>query len=131
MRASDAPVILAVRASGLCSRFSHFDEVLFGSAYEVHGFHDEVLERGFRANGEFARPGSSSPTYAAILAFLHVDFHVCTQPVLYVHPRFSGQLPSSLLSLERRYLASDRQGIEVIAAASQELLGGFRFVDAT
>jgi hypothetical protein len=128
VRGTNEPVIVAIRASGLVSSFAHFDRAVFGSDYSALGFNGEVLGTGFRADGVFARAASTPPTYAAALAFLAVDFPVCVQPVLYLHPRFTGELPQALLALERRYLTPDGRGIRVTPALRDDLLSGLHLV---
>jgi|SRR5918994_5434960 hypothetical protein len=55
----------------------------------------------FETDGEFNK-GSGAPTWAAVLAFVNVDFPGGPEPVLYTHPRFRGDLPESLSSIERK-----------------------------
>lgn len=53
--------------------------------------------------GVFAK-GVGEPTFAGALAIPEIGVAGASEPVLYVHPRFTGRLPASLLTLEQRHL---------------------------
>ena len=112
VRGSQFPVLLAIHASGLCSDLEDFDHALYGRNFERLDGNHKVVETGFMADGEFSNKGNKAPTYAGVLAFLNVNFHVCSSPVLYRHPRFQGVLPRSLLQLEQRWFDVAEEGIQ-------------------
>jgi hypothetical protein len=103
----EVPVLVAVDAKGLLTRLEDFDMALIGH-YRPH------LDKptSFKADGIFARKGQE-PTIAGVLAFTEVGVSRCSKPVLYIHPRFSGELPDALRQLEQRRLVPDRSGLEV------------------
>jgi len=106
VRASEFPVLLAIHASGVCSDLEDFDHALYGRGFEELDRDHRVVATGFRADGEFSNKSDKPPTYAGVLAFLEMNFHCCSSPVLYLHPRFQGVLPKSLMDLERRWFDS-------------------------
>ncbi len=110
------PVLVAVDAKGIVSRLEDFDMALFGSQQAP----------SFQAAGLFAK-GEGEPTISGVLAFTEVGFLRCSEPVLYLHPRFKGSLPDGLLQLECRTLTAD--GISVQEARSQGFLEVLGFVD--
>jgi hypothetical protein len=112
VRGSQFPVLLAIHASGFCSDLEDFDCALYGRSFEQLGRDRGVIAKGFRMDGEFNNKSDRAPTYAGILAFLNVNFHVCSSPVLYRHSRFQGALPRSLLQLEQRWFDMSGRRIE-------------------
>ncbi len=103
VRGSQFPVLLAIHASGFCSDLEDFDCALYGRSFEQLGQDRKVMATGFLVDGEFNTNSDRAPTYAGVLAFLNVNFHVCSAPILYRHPRFQGLLPKSVLQLEQRW----------------------------
>ena len=103
----EVPVLVAVDAKGLLTRLEDFDMALFGH-YRYHL--DESTS--FKADGIFARKGQE-PTIAGVLAFTEIGVSRISEPSLYIHPRFSGDLPDALRQLEQRRLMPDRSGVEV------------------
>ncbi len=122
VRGAAMPVILAIQASGMCSRFEHFDSALFGFRCDYYDRRNVHVACGFKANGLFAGCRSGSPTYAGVLAFLQVGCNGGAQPVLYHHPRFHGILPSELALLEQRRLERSPRGIVVEAATALDVM---------
>src|SRR5215203_3725894 len=53
-------------------------------------------------DGGVFNKGEGDPTSAAVLAFVSVYLGGGVDPVLYLHPRFRGDLPETLTSIERR-----------------------------
>ncbi len=102
VRGSTAPVLLAVKASGISSDFEDFDIALFGRTYESYNVAGELVASGFTPSGEFNNNSGKAPTYAGLLAFLEMGWLGGPSPVLYRHPRAKVQLPKSLLALEER-----------------------------
>jgi hypothetical protein len=120
------PVLVAVDAKGLVTRLEDFDMALFGhSVAHIDQFGNQYTT-SFRADGLFAK-GEGTPTISGVLAFTEVGVLRCSEPVLYLHPRFDGHLPDALLQLERRTLSAD--GVSVREAQSRGFLEGFGFVD--
>ncbi|MGH7485869.1 MAG: hypothetical protein ACREMY_09750, partial [bacterium] len=95
------PVLLAINASGATSSFEDYDRALFGENCLVLG---PALRNEFKPTGVFARRNNDSPTYAGVIGFREVGFRCSCDPVLWLHPRFTGLLPSRLLALEARML---------------------------
>lgn len=113
VRNSQAPVLLAIQASGICSRFEDFDISLFGSGCDSYDEHLRLVETVFKPSGVFSKKSDKAPTFAGVLAFLTVGFNSCVGPVLYRHPRFSGMLPEALLQLEQRTYNESINKIEI------------------
>lgn len=99
VRSANAPVLLAIQAA-FTSDLEDFDQVLFGSFCDRYDENIEFIETVFEPNGSFNQ-GEGNPTLAGILAFLTVGFSDVSTPVLYRHPRFTGELPAELLQLEQ------------------------------
>ena len=98
----DTPVILAVHATGISSEFHDFDLALYGREVGFFGtYAHRITKTEFQADGEFNK-GSDEPTFAAVLAFVNVNLPGGPDPVLYLHPRYRGQLPEALSSIECR-----------------------------
>lgn len=127
VRGSKEPVLLAIDASGLSSELEDFDMALFGHTFERVDMNGQTVETGFDANGLFATRREGDPTYAGVLAFLEVGFQKCTDPVLYIHPRFSGGLPSAFDVLECRSLNRGTNHI-VVRDRSADVMEGLNFV---
>jgi hypothetical protein len=109
VRTAQGPVFLAINASGVTSSFEDYDRALFGEDCLVLG---QPLRNEFRATGVFSRQSDSPPTYAGVIGFTEVGFRCVRDPVLWLHPRFTGPLPSGLLALESRVLDME-SGIKV------------------
>ncbi len=106
VRAETLPVILAIGVRDWPWGFRDFDESLFGiSVGVVRGNPPRQVSSESRATGHFARRSEKPPTYAAVLAVLNPDFVYRSEPVLYLHPRFTGSLPRALRDLEVRSLS--------------------------
>jgi hypothetical protein len=102
----EIPSILAVWANGISTTFEDFDHALYGREVGVLGTETatgvlEVSRSEFHADGVFNK-GEGDPTWAAVLAFVNVYLGGGSDPVLYLHPRFRGDLPETLTSIERR-----------------------------
>jgi hypothetical protein len=124
----DTPAILAVHATGISSEFPDFDLALYGR--EV-GFFDtyarQITKSEFQADGMFNRSGND-PTFAAVLAFVNVNFPGGPDPVLYLNPRFRGTLPESLLGIETRSYESEKKTVIVEPSRRAGFLGQLGFV---
>lgn len=120
------PVLVALDAKGIVTRLEDFDMALFGYSVAHMDQSGNQYATSFQADGLFAR-GEGKPTISGVLAFTEVWFGGCSEPVLYLHPRFEGQLPEALLQLERRTLDAD--GVSVREAQSRGFLEVLGFVD--
>jgi hypothetical protein len=127
-RAADGPALVAIHAGGISSKFEDFDIALFGRTFERLDRQLEVIETGFQPSGLFAERRSEPPVLAGALAFVRVGFKRFPDPVLYLHPRFSGCFPDSLRMLERRYLDPAGEGIVTIPSRHPDFMAELMFV---
>lgn len=118
VRDSNAPVLLAINASGIVSKLESFDCALFGHGVQVIDRFGQTTGHRFELDGAFTRfrNPTKPPTYAGVLAFVQVGLLRVPDPVLYLHPSFSGDLPDSVFDLERRHVGRDPAGVRVTAA---------------
>lgn len=121
VRNSQTPVLLAIQASSISSRFEDFDMALFGGECAHIGQNHRVIKTTFLPNGIFNNKSDRAPTYAGVLAFLNVDFNICVGPILYHHPRFSGTLPNEILRLEQRKYNEITNRIETVPSRFPDL----------
>jgi hypothetical protein len=121
------PTLLAIHATGISSSYEAFDRALFGRTFARIGLDGQVLDTGFDSNGLFNK-GTGTPTWAGILAFVNIGLRGGADPVLYVHPRFEGNLPDALLSLERRTYNTEAEDIETHRPSATGILGKVGFV---
>jgi hypothetical protein len=129
VRSSEAPVLLAIQASGISSEFEDFDIALFGRGYDRYDEQRRLVGKGFAATGIFNEQKDKAPTFAGVLAFLTVGFNTCTAPLLYHHPRFSGVLPRALLQLEQRMYNEASNEIQIRTSKAQGLVERLNFVN--
>lgn len=122
------PSLVAIHGAGVSTRFEDFDIALFGRTFERIDQSLAVVERGLRTDGAFAGTRQEAPVFAGALTFIRVGFRPFSDPVLYLHPRFEGTLPRSLLTLERRYLSPDRRAILIEPSRSPGFLDEIGFV---
>ena len=112
------PALLAIHATGISSSFKDFDLALYGREVGIFDVEEaRITGTRFQANGEFNK-GSGVPTWAAVLAFVNVDFPGGPEPVLYTHPRFRGDLPEYLSSIEQRTY-DPRTGMVVVQSSQR------------
>lgn len=130
VRASASPVLLAIHASGFCSDLEDFDHALYGGSFEQLDRGHRVVATGFRADGEFSNKRNKPPTYAGVLAFLEMNFHCCSSPILYLHPRFQGVLPKSLMNLGQRRFDSAEEKIRSAPSKLPKLIEKLNLVNA-
>lgn len=130
VRASASPVLLAIHASGFCSDLEDFDHALYGRSFEQLDRGHRVVATGFRADGEFSNKRNKPPTYAGVLAFLEMNFHCCSSPILYLHPRFQGVLPKSLMNLGQRRFDSAEEKIRSAPSKLPKLIEKLNLVNA-
>jgi hypothetical protein len=111
VRDSGTSVILAVHAGGVVSDLDDFDEAVFGHTFSRIDSDANVVEVGFKADGEFGIVRPAPPTYAALLAFTSLGFAGGSPPVLYRHPRFQNRLPVAFDQLATRFLNLESNSI--------------------
>lgn len=126
-REACVPALVAVHATGIASSYEEVDMALFGREVATMGPDGRLLGTRFEADGVFAG-GGGQPTWAAALVFLNVGFLGGPDPVLYLHPRFGGQLPEALEALERRTYDAEAGAIVTEKPSTTDVLGTLRFV---
>lgn len=129
VRGSSAPVLLAIRASGISSDLEDFDIALFGRTVESYDLAGDLVGTGFSPSGEFNNKSNKAPTYAGVLAFLEMGWLGGPPPVLYRHPRSGFELPKSLLMLEQRVYDGNANKIQTEPARATDFTQGIRFVN--
>ncbi len=102
VRSSGHPSLLAHHAR-FGATFRDFDRALFGDG-------------GGGLDGAFIGKGEGEPVCAGVMAFPDVGFTCPHEPVLYMHPRFRGRLPTELGAFERRVMNSDWQIVRLPAS---------------
>jgi hypothetical protein len=97
-RGAVQPVLTAIYTAGFgSSELEKFDVALFGRTVSSLGSDALWLDN----SGVFNR-GEKTPTFAGALAFANLNMGGGPDPVLYVHPRYRGSIPSALRALRRR-----------------------------
>lgn len=115
-RSSPYPVLLAIDAPSLQSTANtrEFDIALYGRRITVGSQGDSPRREEFEASGEWTRGGvGRRPVFAGILAFLGIEYTGGSDPVLYPHPCFDGNLPEAILALAQHRYDPNRPGISV------------------
>jgi hypothetical protein len=120
------PVLVAVDGKGISTDLEDFDTALLGHHTQCFDQFGTLYHPTFDPDGLFAR-GKGEPTISGVLAFTEVGVLRCSEPVLYVHPRFEGHLPDALQQLERRTLGAE--GILIQEAVTRGLLEELGFID--
>lgn len=99
-RGASGPTLAAIYTGGFGDHeLDKFDIALFGRTVAHLG----EARLTFDPSGLFGR-GRGEPTFAGALVFAALGWRGGPDPVLYVHPRFTGRLPRALLDLRRREL---------------------------
>jgi hypothetical protein len=107
LRGLHYPAILAL-GGALGASEEDYEIALFGRSFARLDRNHRVVERGFHRTGVFAKAGSGgSPTIAGVLAYTGMDVTTGRDPILFLHPRVVGALPTGLLRLEVRTLGSN------------------------
>jgi hypothetical protein len=127
VRKASEPVLLAIGTQPLSGSLDDFDMALFGRTYERLGYFRETVEVGFDGDGLFAKKRFEPPTYAGILAFTNVGLRGVPDPVLYLHPRFEGNLPQVLGRLEQRTY-TEGIGVNIRPTQDGRILQAMNFV---
>lgn len=125
VRKTNTPVILAISTSPF-GDLEDYDRALYGLTFEEFDVNRKRVRTGFRPVGIFGQVRSEPPTISGVLAYRDVGFTRVVDPVLYLHPRFGGKLPASLLRLEVRSL--NDAGISVKSAKIKNVLTEMEFV---
>jgi hypothetical protein len=128
----EIPSILAVYANGISTTFEDFDYALYGREVGVLGTETatgvlDVSGSEFHADGVFNK-GEGDPTWAAVLAFVGVYLGGGVDPVLYLHPRFQGDLPETLTSIERRSYDPVAGSVNIVPTGRPGFMKGLSFV---
>jgi hypothetical protein len=128
----EIPSILAVWANGISTTFEDFDHALYGREVGVLGTETatgaiNVSGSEFHADGVFNK-GEGDPTWAAVLAFVNVYLGGGVDPVLYLHPRFQGDLPETLTSIERRSFDPVAGSVNMVPTRRPGFMKGLSFV---
>lgn len=125
VKKTNTPVVLAISTSP-AGDLEDYDRALFGLTYEEVDLNGDLVSKGFRPVGIFGQSRRQQPTIAAVLAYTEVGFPRAADPVLFLHPRFNGQLPEALMKLQVRTL--DKAGICVKPAQLKNVLVDMNFV---
>jgi hypothetical protein len=104
-----------------------YDRALFGLTFERVDQYGKTVATGFDPVGVFGANRPEPPTCAGVLAFMEMGFPGVADPVLYLHPRFTGVLPESLKRLEQRTLSAGK-GIHVERATIHNFMSSLGFV---
>jgi len=105
VRDASLPVILAINASEIFSSWRDIDEALIGHRHAVYSVKsDKIVDDRFVEDGIFDSHKETPPTFAGALVYIEAGFFCAREPVLYLHPRFEGELPEELHRVERRVL---------------------------
>ena len=128
----EIPSILAVYANRISTTFEDFDHALYGRETSVLGTETaagalDASESEFHADGVFNK-GEGDPTWAAVLAFVNVYLGGGVDPVLYLHPRFRGDLPEMLTSIERRSFDPVAWSVDIVPSCRPGFMKGLSFV---
>jgi hypothetical protein len=124
VRNADVPVLLAVEGTWLSGSLENFDLVLYGYPCEVLNERRERESPRFIPDGLFSNGSDKPPTYAGVLAFGEVGFSSMSDPVLYHHPRFKGNMPEALSVLEQHWYEQGA-GVDSVKISPATLTGQF------
>jgi len=125
VKKANTPVLLAINTSP-SGDLEDYDRALFGLTYEEVDLDGNSVRKGFKPVGIFGQSRRQQPTIAGVLAYTEVGFPRASDPVLFMHPRFSGSLPEALTRMQVRSL--DNNGISVRPAQIKNVLIDMNFV---
>lgn len=105
VRNATRPVLVALTSDGFGPHeVENFDSAVLGRI-DWHAGTDALR---FVPTGELRpTPRGKEPAIAGVLAFANLGMRGGPDPVLYLHPRFTGTLPSAFARLRRRYATDD------------------------
>ncbi len=125
VKKANTPVLLAVRTDAF-GGWEDYDKALYGLTYKHVDLSGKTVRTGFDPVGVFGKKRREPPTCARVLAFTEVGFPRVSDPVAYMHPRYDGVLPDSLMSLEVRTL--EGTGVHVQPARMKKILAELELV---
>lgn len=116
----------------ISTTFEDFDHALYGRETSVLGTEAptgvlDVSGSEFHRDGVYHK-GEGDPTWAAVLAFVNVYLGGGADPVLYLHPRFQGDLPETLTSSERRSFDPVAGSVNMVPSCRPGFMKGLSFV---
>jgi len=117
------PVLLALD-SGWYTNNDDFQWALFGGMHSTLGPDGRIGPTLFDATGVLATQRHAE--FAGVLVFADLGFVRGPDPTLFIHPKFTGDLPTELDCLERRELTD--AGVTVIPATEVGILERLPFV---
>lgn len=120
--------LVALNMTSTTAGREDLDQALFGVTVSQRDRRGNEVGRYFQRDGLWFVGGEGEPTIAGVLAFPEVGYLRCADPVLYSHPRFEGQLPAPLRSLEMREAPTSGAKVIVTPARRTGALGGLGFV---
>ena len=106
LRGLPHPAIVAI-GGALGGALDDFDIALFGRTVGYIDASGKERPGQFERSGLFAKLGGSTPTIAGVFAYIGMDVTAGNDPILYLHPRFTGVLPRALMALRVRRLGSN------------------------
>lgn len=106
-RGAPHPVLIAIRGA-LGTHLEAYDIGLYGRTVAMVAPGVGQYATRFDPTGVLATTGMGAPTISGVLAFPEIGVARSSEPVLYLHQRFSGTLPAALMTLERRVFDAER-----------------------
>jgi hypothetical protein len=127
VRGSEHPVLLAMNGSFIAP-LEAFDRALFGTIDISANRGNAAAIETRRNEGAFSLSRAGQPTFAGVIVYPNVGFTCEYEPVLYLHPRFQGELPRELEALARHEFTRDG-GISKTPAKNPRVLSALHPVD--
>jgi len=121
VRGATDPALLAINASELVCDMDTFDQALFGHDHLYVDENADPVRTEFIADGVLNPRGDGPPTYAGVLAYLEVGFRCSHEPILFLHPRFKGEIPPEFRRFQQRVM-KPRSGISTTPAEGKSVL---------
>jgi hypothetical protein len=127
----DGTSLVALNMTSTTASREDLDRALFGTSVTQRDRYGNEVRRYRKSDGLF-EGGAGEPTISGVLAFPEVGFLRCSDPVLWVHPRFEGAFPRALDGLETRhapYAPNVDPTVIIRPAKKTNLLGNLGFVE--
>ena len=124
----DGTTLVALNMFSTTSSREDLDQALFGVTVSQVDRGGNEIGRYFQTKDGLLAGGIGEPTIPGVLAFPEVGVLRCADPVLWRHPRFGGEFPQALDSLEARTMPDTGTEVEVQQATKTDLLQGLEFV---
>ena len=124
----DGTTLVALNMFSTTSSREDLDQALFGVTVSQVDRGGNEIGRYFQTKDGLLAGGIGEPTISGVLAFPEVGVLRCADPVLWRHPRFRGEFPQALDSLEARTMPDTGTEVEVQQATKTDLLQGLEFV---